>query len=350
MGPTLLARAGNSTVERDERNPPLAWPHHPWSLPMALALDPPRPTGPFEWAPTLGIERAHYIAVHAQDPAVAARFAVEHMGFHLVHADGEGRHYLAANGLDAYSLVYTPGRNGETDHISYLCASTGVLADAATRLEAAGVAVERVPASPLWRHGPAVRFRFTNGTLIELSTGVNVTKPMGYVTPLPKHAPGPISFDHAIVRARDLAAGYAFTNRHLGFRESGRIVNPAGIPVLGFFRCHTLYHCFGLAHSPQADGLHHFQMTLKDSHAVIEAYEAMKAGGQVELLWGPLRHGAGQNCAFYFHDAVGNVVEYSAEEELILDEDTYVPRAWSTADWRPTDEWNRTRAPWAAKH
>ena len=317
---------------------------------MPLPLDPPRPTGPFEWGPSLGIERAHYIAVEARDPAAAARFAVENMGFFLVHVDGGGRHYLAANGLDTYSLVYTPGADGNTDRISYLCASLTVLASAAARLTAAGVAVDRSDVGAMWRRGPAIRFRFPNGTPIELSTGVNVPKPMGYLTPLPKGMPGPISFDHAIVRARDLATGYDFANRHLGLRESGRIVNPSGIPVLGFFRCHTLYHCFGLAHSPGVDGLHHFQMTLKDSHAVIAAYEWMKARGKVELLWGPLRHGAGQNCAFYFHDAVGNVVEYSAEEELILDEDNYSPLAWSSTEWRPTDEWNRTKAPWAAKH
>ncbi len=315
---------------------------------MHQALDPPRLAGPFEWSPSLGIERAHYIALQADDPAAAARFAVENMGLFLVHVDGAGRHYLAANGLDAYSLVYTPGRNGVVDHISYLVASFSAVADAAGRLENGGTAVERIARSPMWRHGPAIRFTFPNGTRIELSTGVNLPNPMGYIAPIPAGVPGPISFDHAIVRAVDLKAGYDFAARKMGLRESGRILNPAGIPVLGFFRCHTLYHCFGLAHSP-TDGLHHFQLTLKDSHQVIAAYEHMKARGKVELLWGPLRHGAGQNCAFYFHDAIGNIVEYSAEEELILDEDNYVPVAWSTSDSRPTDEWNKTKAPWA-KH
>jgi hypothetical protein len=93
--------------------------------------------------------------------------------------------------------------------------------------------------------------------------------------------------------------------------------------------------------------LHHFQLTLKDSHAVIAAYERMKAGGAVELLWGPLRHGAGQNVAFYFHDQAGHVVEYSAEEEIILDDDSYRALVWSTSDHRAADEWNRTVAPWS---
>lgn len=316
---------------------------------MSAALVPPRLAGPFQWAPRLGIERAHYIAMTAADPAGAARFAVEHMGFHLVHVDGASRHYLAANGYDAYSLVYTPGQDKGIDHISYVVADAGVLAAAAVRLASAGHEVERIEQSDLWRHGPSIRVTSPSGAQLELTTGVMVRHPMGHAVPATRLVPGPVSFDHCILRAADLAAGYAFANHTLGLRESGRAVRPDGVPVLGFFRCHTLYHCFGIAHSP-FDGLHHFQMSLRDSHHVLAAYERMKSGGKVKLLWGPLRHGAGQNMAFYFHDAVGNIVEYSAEEEIILDEDTYQPLVWSTTDWRTADEWNRTKAPWAGPH
>lgn len=315
---------------------------------MTQHLAPPRLVGPFEWAPHLGIERAHYIALAASDPAAAARFAVEHMGLYLVHVDGAGRHYLAANGYDAYSLVYAPGRDGAIDHISFLVGTSSTLAAAAVRLAVSGAEVERIERSALWRHGPAIRVSTPSGARIELATGVSVPVPMGHLAPAPAAVPGPVSFDHCIIRAADLAAGYAFAARMLGLRESGRILNPAGIPVLGFFRCRTLYHCFGLAHAT-GNGLHHYQMSLRDSHAVLAAYEQMKAKGKVNLLWGPLRHGAGQNVAFYFHDAVGNIVEYSAEEEVILDEDSYVPLEWSTSDYRPADEWNRTIAPWAGK-
>ena len=67
-------------------------------------------SGPFSGARPLGIDRANYIAVHSSDPAAAARYAADHMGFYLVHVDGDGRHYLGAHGLDPYSLVYTPGQ------------------------------------------------------------------------------------------------------------------------------------------------------------------------------------------------------------------------------------------------
>ena len=69
-------------------------------------------SGPFNTLHSLGIDRGNYIAVHSNNPAAAAQYAVENMGFYLVHADSEGRHYLAAHGLDAYSLVYTSGGAG----------------------------------------------------------------------------------------------------------------------------------------------------------------------------------------------------------------------------------------------
>ena len=69
-------------------------------------------SGAFGTVQPLGIDRSNYIALHSDNPAAAALFAVEHMGFYLVHVDAEGRHYLAAHGLDPYSLVYTPGEHG----------------------------------------------------------------------------------------------------------------------------------------------------------------------------------------------------------------------------------------------
>jgi catechol 2,3-dioxygenase len=130
----------------------------------------------------------------------------------------------------------------------------------------------------------------------------------------------------------------------MGLKESARIVAPDGIPVLGFFRSYTLYHCYGVARS-QYDGLHHIQFTVKDPLAVYAAYDKMKQGRQAKLIWGPLRHGAGHNVAFYVYDYTGTIVEYSAEEEIILNDGNYVPRSWPVSDPYAADEWNRSHIP-----
>ena len=102
-------------------------------------------------------------------------------------------------------------------------------------LTQAKVACETGSASPLWRHGPALRFRNPSGTTIELTTGVNTPVPMGSAVAAPQTSPAPICFDHAIVRAVDVNKAYDFAALTMGLKESGRIVAPDGIPVLGFF-------------------------------------------------------------------------------------------------------------------
>ena len=295
-------------------------------------------SGPFNTAQSLGIDRANYIALQSSNPAAAAQYAVEHMGFYLVHADSAGRHYLAAHGLDPYSLVYTPGEQGKVDHVSYVVRSADDLIEAEQQLADLGVKSERIERSQLWRHGPALRFTTSNGQIIELTPGVLVDVPMAALVAEPQTTPAPISFDHTILRAVDVEAAFEFASRVMGLKESARIVAPDAIPVLGFFRCHTLFHCFGVARS-QYDGLHHIQFTLKNPLAVHAAFEHMKARAKVELIWGPLRHGAGHNIVFYFRDYTGTIVEYSAEEEIILNDATYAPRAWPVTDPRAADEW-----------
>ena len=80
-----------------------------------------------------------------------------------------------------------------------------------------------------------MRFKNSSGTTIELTTGVNTPVPMGSAVTAPQSSPAPICFDHAIVRAVDVNQAYDFAALTMGLKESGRIVAPDGIPVLGFF-------------------------------------------------------------------------------------------------------------------
>jgi catechol 2,3-dioxygenase-like lactoylglutathione lyase family enzyme len=301
-------------------------------------------SGSFDITPPLGIDRGNYIALHSSDPAAAAKFAADHMGFYLLHVDREGRHYLAAHGLDPYSLVYSQGEHGRVDHISYVLTRAEDLSVAERLLTERGIKSTRMEKSSMWRHGPALHFKNPGGQTIELTPGVNVPVPMASWAAAPQNAPGPITFDHAVVRAVDVAAGLEFASKILGLRESSRIVAPDGIPVLSFYRAHTLYHCYAVARS-QYDGLHHLQFTLKDPPAVYAAAEKLKANGKIEVIWGPLRHGAGHNIAFYFRDYTGNIVEFSAEEEIILNSTTYQPRSWSVTDPLAADEWTLSPIP-----
>src|SRR5262249_40863963 len=145
-------------------------------------------------------------------PAAAAQYAVENMGFYLVHADSAGRHYLAAHGLDVYSLVYTPGEQGKLDHVSYVVRSADDLLAAEKRITDTGVNIEQIERSQFWRHVPSLRFASPCGQMIELVPGVLVDVPMAALVAEPQTAPAPVSFDHAIVRAVDVGTTFEFAS------------------------------------------------------------------------------------------------------------------------------------------
>lgn len=294
---------------------------------------------------SIGIERAGYVALAATDAAASAAFAAEHLGFTVIHVDADGRHYLGAHGPDRYSLVYVPAETASgVDHASYVVPTLGALDRAAEALELNGVTVEWVTESPLFQHGPAVRFLAPNGTTLELTVGADATVPVAEHVPPPAAAIAPICFDHVILRHADVHAANAFAEEVLGLKESGQIMLPNGAPLLTFFRSHTLFHCYGTANSDR-DGLHHVQFTLKNDRALFLAYEAIEAAGAVEVIWGPLRHGCGQNLAFYLLDREGYIFEYSAEEEVILDDECYEVQRWPVDDPHAGDEWSNSKPP-----
>jgi len=71
--------------------------------------------------------------------------------------------------------------------------------------------------------------------------------------------------------------------------------------------------------------------------------EYMRGNGRMiraghTLLWGPGRHGAGDNTFSYFNDVSGNVIEYTTELDLIVDEDAWQPRAWESTR-EQSDRW-----------
>jgi catechol 2,3-dioxygenase-like lactoylglutathione lyase family enzyme len=289
-----------------------------------------------------GLQRAGYVAHRSPDPEAAAAFATERMGFSLVHVDGEGRHYLAAAGLDPYSLIFAPGEERGIDHVSFVVHDLDALDREEERLRATGAAVERVDPNPLWRAGRAVRVMSPAGHAVHVTPGVPVAAPMGSLIVPSAPEPAPISFDHVAILTPDVEAEVAFATGVLGLRESCRVNRPDGATAVAFCRAHTLFHCYTIVEG-SFNGLHHYQFTLKNRAAVLAACEEISK--RLEIFWGPLRHGPGHNVAFYFRDRDGNFVEFSAEEELILDEGGYVNQNWSTDDPAFADEWNGTRAP-----
>jgi catechol 2,3-dioxygenase-like lactoylglutathione lyase family enzyme/uncharacterized protein YciI len=284
------------------------------------------------------IKRVNYLALKAEDPAAAAAFAAEKLGYSLAHVGDDGTHYLRANGIDPYTLVYKQATEPGLHHISYLVENETKLALAAEHLTKVGVSVEHVDA-PEWNHAPAVRFRTPAGHLIELTTGIHTLLPVASIVEPSAATSGPVVCDHIGLGAPDLDTEVTFAFEALGLLSSSRIHTPDGLEVMHFLRApgRFLYHCLVDVRTPEPS-FHHYQMSLKSVDSFYATYESLKSNG-VEIQWGPLRHGPGHNIALYFQDGAGYWCEYSVEEEMILDDEHYAPRTWTIDDPHVIDEW-----------
>jgi catechol 2,3-dioxygenase len=287
----------------------------------------------------IGIERVNHIALNAKDPEAAARYAAERLGFTIEHAAADGTHYLSAHGVDRYSLVYVPGETHGMHHVSYLVGGNQVLERAGERLTRAGVQVDRYT-DHAWEAKPALRFTTPGGHRIELTTGLHTDVPVAHLVEAPTAAgPKPVAPDHVGLGAADFETEERFHAEVLGQLHSSRIMAPGGTHVMSFMRSpgRYLYHDVVLVRAPSTM-LHHLQFSLKNVDQFYETAEGLRAN-DVEIEWGPLRHGPGHNIAMYFRDAEGYWFEYSVEEEIILYDPTYVPRTWSVEDPHVVDEW-----------
>lgn len=140
---------------------------------------------------------------------------------------------------------------------------------------------------------------------------------------------------HVNLNFSDLATARAIFTELFGFRESDTITDPDGNELVHFLRCGAQHHALGIASGP--DGHFHYAFQVDSVHDLVHLGDALAAEGN-RFLWGPGRHGAGDNIATYHAEPCGVLIEYFAEMQLI-DDDRWESRTWSIADYRTNNIW-----------
>jgi catechol 2,3-dioxygenase-like lactoylglutathione lyase family enzyme len=132
----------------------------------------------------------------------------------------------------------------------------------------------------------------------------------------------PIRITHAVVNAIDVAASERFAVEVLGFKVSDRT------RAMTFVRCNRKHHAIAFAHS-DASSLNHVAFEMADIDAVMRGFGRMRDAGY-EPVWGPGRHGPGNNVFGYFIAPFGAVIEYTAEIAEVGDD----YRVGGPDDWK----------------
>lgn len=126
---------------------------------------------------------------------------------------------------------------------------------------------------------------------------------------------GPLQ--HLTLATRDVGAIEAFYAGKLGFGLSDRVVRDDGKVMTSFMRGNHEHHnlaCF----LQDRQGIDHHSYEAGEWDRIRDWADHFAARG-LSLLWGPGRHGPGNNLFIFIEDPDGNWIEVSAELEVIHD-------------------------------
>ena len=228
-----------------------------------------------------------------------------------------GTSYLRV-GDEHHSLQYVAADEDGLDHLGLLAAGEAGLAEARSRVAEAGLQV--VSDGPL-DPGLADGFAFVGPD--DVTYEVYVGMPRGEA-PFSPTGLRPSRLGHFTMHPKDPPVVAEFLQTVLGFRVSDH-VGPDGF----FLRCNSEHHGIGLFRG--RGSLHHHAWAVQ-SLGEIGRMADLLGDQRRRPLWGPIRHGVGNNIAVYFLEPAGSVVEYYADMEHILDEGSFVARRWDAED------------------
>jgi len=125
------------------------------------------------------------------------------------------------------------------------------------------------------------------------------------VSPLSADRDRPIRLSHVVLNSADVDAAERFATAELGFRVSDRTRH------MTFLRCSRVHHCVAYARAGYSS-LNHVAFEMADVDGVMRGIGRLRDAGY-PCVWGPGRHGPGNNVFSYFVGAHGGLVEYTAE-------------------------------------
>jgi 2,3-dihydroxy-p-cumate/2,3-dihydroxybenzoate 3,4-dioxygenase len=123
--------------------------------------------------------------------------------------------------------------------------------------------------------------------------------------PLKADRDRPIRLSHVVLNSADVDAAERFAVSQLGLRVSDRTRH------MTFLRCNRTHHCIAYARAGYAS-LNHVAFEMADVDGVMRGIGRLRDAGY-PCVWGPGRHGPGNNVFSYFVGPHGGLVEYTAE-------------------------------------
>lgn len=253
------------------------------------------------------------------DVAATAEFYSRVLGL-AVHGDLAGGGLRLGWGTGHHVMDLLPGERG-LHHFGFEVRDPGGIAALHERLRDAGLAVDILDPTFLDHAVDA--------------TGIAVTDPDGNTVHFhgPVQRPGenaadtgrrPVKYQHITLATADLPRMVAFYVGLVGFRLSDQLADGG----FAWLRSNRDHHTLAIVQTGVGGGIDHYSYDLAEWDD-FKSWCDRLTDENVDVAWGPGRHGPGNNLFVFFDDPAGNHIELSAEMEKFHDDRViYAPRRW----------------------
>lgn len=273
--------------------------------------------------------RLGYVALNVVDAERAAEDTCNIAGARISGREN-GRIMLTSNQRRAEVILY-PAATNSLRRVGLEAVSPEAVAEVAARARKAGLKILSETPS-LGCIDRAVTFLTSEGHAIEVHTPMPMDQPRRY------HGPGvhPRFLDHINFAAVDPVKFAEDLHAATGMLLTERT---AGYEIMWMRAADGRHHT--LAAVKGNTGVHHISWEFRNFDGLKGIADELGTEGR-RLLWGPGRHGAGDNLFLYYVDSAGFLIECIAEMEVIQDLDMPVrvsDPGENLSNWKVVNQW-----------
>lgn len=260
------------------------------------------------------ISEMGHVGIQTTDLDASIWDATQLLGLRVTEETG-GAAYLAAADVH-HELIYRESDTNGVDSLGMIARNGDALKTIRRRVQDENLEIlSEVPRTAGVEDG--FSFVGPEGWVFEITIGrqADVAAQKGF---------GPDRYGHINFHPRDSRSMMEFLHRVLDFRLSDVI----GDDYAYFMRCNPDHH--GIALLPGKGTFHHHAWQTQSVADLTKLGDRLNKVGR-DLIWGPVRHGAGHNIAAYYVEHSGAVVELYTDLEQIYEDDR-PPIIWDAED------------------
>ncbi|GAB7007426.1 VOC family protein [Nocardioides sp. AN3] len=264
--------------------------------------------------PVVRLHSLRSVELRVPDVAMCTDFYSEVWGLSVVERDVDDS-WLRGTGADHHVLRLSRAEQNALGRISFAVRTPAEVDEAARRLVSAGVPLLCEPGrlSDVGG-GYGLVLMDPEGRRIELSCDLHA------VTPMSRDLPVPIGVTHVVLNTVDIDRAVEFYTTVLGMRVSDWSEHQ-----MAFLRCNSDHHSIAFNQAAWTS-VNHVAYEMASIDHFMRGIGSLKHHGSTPL-WGPGRHGPGDNTFSYFSDPAGLVCEYTSDVAQVV-EDQWLCRVW----------------------